>query len=187
MTKSSTVASIWWNLPKTVLAVHRQRVEALGEREAAEDVDQAAGGRDRREAGGRSRSPSPTPTTTWVSDVEHQPGGVERDAAAGDGRHDREGQAQRRAPPWPASGRVRPENGGTTTSHATIRTEASRKATQRLARRRSGSSCARLSPAASGCRSKRSLGEVDQGVQHPVARDQQGDADADQLRARTRA
>ena len=46
---SSIVASIWWNLPKTVFMFSAERVEALGEREAAEDVDQAAGGRDRRE------------------------------------------------------------------------------------------------------------------------------------------
>ena len=46
---SSIVASIWWNLPKTVFMFIDERVEAPGQREAAEDVDQAAGGRDRGE------------------------------------------------------------------------------------------------------------------------------------------
>ena len=123
VTNSSMVASIWWNLPKTVFIVHRQRVEALGEREAAEDVDQAAGGRDRCEEQVASRTHRRADQHLG-DDVDREPPRVSGMSPASPGRPRTTARGERIT--LAIVGTARLENGGTRASHATIRSEARR-------------------------------------------------------------
>jgi hypothetical protein len=103
-------------------ALLAQRVEALREREAAEDVDQAAA-----TAANISEvtKPSAAPVAAWVTTVTTRPGRlVGTSACASDGAMTSARPRLRMT--LTIVGTARVENGGTTTSQATMRTEARR-------------------------------------------------------------
>ena len=126
LTNRSIVASIWWKLAEArCWSSCDERVEALGQREAAEDVDQARRRPGCAESSRNVTKPMDAPISAWVSAIADQ-----RDGVLGQPPRSSAGTTANARPsastPWPASGTALEENGGATSSHATIRTEASR-------------------------------------------------------------